>query len=290
MFGRESQVNVSGAYGTLYAGSFYSIVSTQGPFGYLTEVSAFPDSYTAAARQSGSTGSVSIIYDNALAYETPHFAGFQAAAMYSSKTNGAIKTGTENKADAGRYAAAGIRYKSGKAGAALAAEYTMYPNNGTVFGDLDNGFSVIAGGNYDFGPAKVFAKAAYFHNQYGIDDSLSWAYVMQEMFDTGYAYKGWGAELGTAVPAAGGTVLAAVGFRDAENVDRGNFRMKRWNGAVAYKYPFSKRTNVYGVAGVLQEKVNGSVYGTSGKMKGRLGNIDFDGTICIIAFGIEHRF
>ena len=66
--------------------------------------------------------------------------------------------------------------------------------------------------------------------------------------------------------------------------------MKRWNGAVAYKYPFSKRTNVYGVAGVLQEKVNGSVYGTSGKMKGRLGNIDFDGTICIIAFGIEHRF
>lgn len=285
LFGREAEVNVSGAYGTLYAGRFFSIVSDQGPVGYLKDVSAFPGVYTEVAEPSGSTGSAYRIYDNTLAYETPYFAGFQAAAMYSFKSDGTVKTGTENKADAERYAAAGIRYKSGKAAAVLAADYTMYANDGTAFGDVDNGYSVIAGGNYDFGTAKVFAKATYFHNQSQIEDTFWWANTVQSAFQTGYAYKGWGAELGVTVPAFGGTVSAAAGYRDAENVDRGNFKLKRLNGAVSYTYPFSKRTNVYALVGAIQEKVDGSMIG-----QGQSVNIDFKGTAFQGAFGIVHRF
>ena len=45
LFGREAQVNVSGAYGTLYAGRFASIASDSGSIGYLTDVSAFPNGF-----------------------------------------------------------------------------------------------------------------------------------------------------------------------------------------------------------------------------------------------------
>ena len=156
LFGREAQVNVSGAYGTLYAGRIASIVSDSGSIGYLGNVSAFPNAFGFVGTQAGSTGSAYGRYDNTLAYQTPVYSGLQAAAMYSFKADGKSKVGTENKADADRYAAAALRYKAGKAAVVLAGDYTLYSND--TYGDLDNGYSVILGGNYDFGVAKVFAK------------------------------------------------------------------------------------------------------------------------------------
>ena len=102
LFGREAQVNVSGAYGTLYAGRIASIVSDSGSIGYLGNVSAFPNAFGFVGTQAGSTGSAYGRYDNTLAYQTPVYSGLQAAAMYSFKADGKSKVGTENKADADR--------------------------------------------------------------------------------------------------------------------------------------------------------------------------------------------
>ena len=273
LFGREAQVNVSGAYGTLYAGRFASIASDSGSIGYLTDVSAFPNGFGVVGTQKGSTGSAYARYDNALAYQTPTFGGLQAAAMYSFKANSQTdKTSRENSSFADRYAAAGLRYKAGKAAVVLAGDYTLYSNS--THAGLDNGYSVILGGNYDFGVAKAFAKVTYFDNQVNVLDSFDLISDSRDL-KKAEALKGWGAELGTNVPAFGGNFLAAVGYRDAKDVDDGSYKFKRWNAAVGYTYAFSKRTNVYGLAGYAQEKANALDRKASGAQVG---------------FGLVHKF
>ena len=66
--------------------------------------------------------------------------------MYSFKADSKTDTTSrENSSFADRYAAAGLRYKAGKAAVVLAADYTMYSN--ATNPDLDDGYSVILGGN-----------------------------------------------------------------------------------------------------------------------------------------------
>ena len=256
LFGREAQVNVSGAYGTLYAGRLASIASDSGSIGYLGDVSAFPNAFGIVGTQRGSTGSAYDRYDNTLAYQTPTFGGLEGAIMYSFKGDTKADYGTENKSDADRYLAAGLRYKAGKAAVVLTGDMTMYGNAAkNVYHDVDNGYSFILGGNYDFGVAKVFAKVTYFDNQVNVLDSFSLIKDARALSTPqALALKGWGAEISTAVPAFGGAFLGTVGYRDAKDVDNGSYKFKRWNAAVGYSYAFSKRTSVYAAAGYAQEK------------------------------------
>lgn len=283
LFGREAQVNVSGAYGTLYAGRLASIASDAGSIGYLGDVSAFPNGFGIVGTQNGSTGTAYGRYDNSLAYQTPTFGGLQGAIMYSFKGDAKVSDSNpkevanarENSGDADRYLAAGLRYKAGKAAVVLTGDMTMYSNDvNNVYHDVDNGYSFILGGNYDFGVAKVFAKATYFDNQVNVIDSFSLIKDARDL-KKAEALKGWGAELGTNVPAFGGNFLAAVGYRDAKDVDDGSYKFKRWNAAVGYTYAFSKRTNVYGLAGYAQEKANALDRKASGAQAG---------------FGLVHKF
>ena len=264
LFGREAQVNVSGAYGTLYAGRLASIASDSGSIGYLGDVSAFPNAFGIVGTQRGSTGSAYDRYDNTLAYQTPTFGGLQGAIMYSFKGDATVSDSNpkevanarENSGDADRYLAAGLRYKAGKAAVVLTGDMTMYSNDvNNAYHDVDNGYSFILGGNYDFGVAKVFAKATYFDNQVNVIDSFSLIKDARALSTPqALALKGWGAEISTAVPAFGGAFLGTVGYRDAKDVDNGSYKFKRWNAAVGYSYAFSKRTSVYAAAGYAQEK------------------------------------
>jgi predicted porin len=285
LFGREAQVNISSAYGTLYAGRLGSIASDNGSLGYLGDVSAFPSAYGFVGNQQGSTGTAYDRYDNSLAYQTPTFGGLQGAIMYSFKgdtqsNEDSIKNARENSGNADRYLAAGLRYKAGKAAVVLTGDMTMYGNaageqKANFYHDVDNGYSFILGGNYDFGVAKAFAKVTYFDNQVNLLDSFDLISDSRDLKKKAEALKGWGAELGTNVPAFGGNFLAAVGYRDAKDVDDGSYKFKRWNAAVGYTYAFSKRTNVYGLAGYAQEKANALDRKASGAQVG---------------FGLVHKF
>jgi len=279
LFGREAQVNISGAYGTLYAGRLASIASDSGSIGYLGDVSAFPSAYGFVGNQQGSTGTAYGRYDNTLAYETPTFGGLQGAIMYSFKgdtkaSDSNVANARENSGDADRYLAAGLHYKAGKAAVVLTGDMTMYGNDAANYGNVDNGYSFILGGNYDFGVAKAFAKVTYFDNQVNVLDSFDLISDSRDL-KKAEALKGWGAELGTNVPAFGGNFLATVGYRDAKDVDDGSYKFKRWNAAVGYTYAFSKRTNVYGLAGYAQEKANALDRKASGAQVG---------------FGLVHKF
>ena len=281
LFGREAQVNISGAYGTLYAGRLGSIASDNGTLGYLGDVSAFSSAYGFVGNQQGSTGTAYGRYDNTLAYETPTFGGLQGAIMYSFKgdtqsDDSSIKNARENSGDADRYLAAGLRYKAGKAAVVLTGDMTMYGNDAANYGNVDNGYSFILGGNYDFGVAKAFAKVTYFDNQVNVIDSFSLIKDARALSTPqALALKGWGAELSTAVPAFGGTFLGTVGYRDAKDVDNSSYKFKRWNAAVGYSYAFSKRTNVYAAAGYAQEKAN---------------ELDRKASAAQAGFGLVHKF
>ena len=281
LFGREAQVNISGAYGTLYAGRLASIASDSGSIGYLGDVSAFPNAFGIVGTQKGSTGTAYDRYDNTLAYQTPTFGGLQGAIMYSFKgdtkaSDSNVANARENSGDADRYLAAGLRYKAGKAAVVLTGDMTMYGNDAANYGDVDNGYSFILGGNYDFGVAKVFAKATYFDNQVNVLDSFELIKDARALEPAqALALKGWGAELSTAVPAFGGAFLGTVGYRDAKDVDDGSYKFKRWNAAVGYSYAFSKRTSVYAAAGYAQEKSNAQDRKASAAQAG---------------FGLVHKF
>ena len=241
-------------------------MSDSGSIGYLGDVSAFPNGFGIVGTQKGSTGTAYDRYDNTLAYQTPTFGGLQGAIMYSFKGNAKVSESNlnevanarENSGDADRYLAAGLRYKAGKAAVVLTGDMTMYSNDSkNVYHDVDNGYSFILGGNYDFGVAKAFAKVTYFDNQVNVLDSFDLIKDARALHPAqALALKGWGAELSTAVPAFGGTVLATVGYRDAKDVDNGSYKFKRWNAALGYSYAFSKRTSVYAAAGYAQEKSN----------------------------------
>ena len=285
LFGREAQVNISGAYGTLYAGRLGSIASDNGTLGYLGDVSAFPSAYGFVGNQQGSTGTAYGRYDNTLAYETPTFGGLQGAIMYSFKGDAKVSDSNpkevanarENSGDADRYLAAGLRYKAGKAAVVLTGDMTMYSNDvNNVYHDVDNGYSFILGGNYDFGVAKVFAKATYFDNQVNVIDSFSLIKDARALSTPqALALKGWGAEISTAVPAFGGAFLGTVGYRDAKDVDNSATKFKRWNAALGYAYAFSKRTSVYAAAGYAQEKADSNGQKPSAAQAG---------------FGLVHKF
>ncbi len=245
LFGREALVSVSGGFGTIYAGRMLSIFSDGGSVGMIGATSAIGNVFGIVGSMKGSTGATFGRYDNTIAYATPKFGGFDAKVMYSFRGDDGVESTKENSGDTTRYAAFGLRYAQGPLTAVFAADYTMYGN--VKYGsDQDEGYNLLLGGNYDFGVAKVFAKANYFDNMIGVMDDFK--------LNTNVSLKGWGLELGTQVPLAGGKVLASVGYRNAEPANGGDWKSKRLNVFAGYTYPFSKRTNVYAGAGYAQEK------------------------------------
>ncbi|MFU0842121.1 MAG: Porin-4 domain-containing protein [Burkholderia sp.] len=249
LFGREAQIHVSGDWGTVYAGRLATIAGDLGSIQMLYPIeSAFGNGMGEGVRQGGSTGLSYDRYDNTLAYMSPTFAGFRFGAMYSFKADDTSDTTSrENSSFAKRYAAAALQYKNGNFGAVLAGDYTMHSNE--TYPDVDDGYNVLLGGNYDFGPVQVFAKVAYFDNDLGMLDTF-------DLVPDGIALEGWGAELSAKIPAFGGNFRATVGYRDAEEVDNSDNTYKRFNAGIAYEYAFSKRTSMYATIGYAQEEAD----------------------------------
>ncbi|MCI6530475.1 MAG: porin [Mesosutterella sp.] len=246
LFGRQATVEVSGAYGTLYAGRLGSINSDIGTIGLLGSVSPLGSSFSALGTHN-SSGHLWTRYDNTLAYVSPSIAGLKAEAMYSFKGNTKDTYGVEGKSSADRYAAAGLNYNNGALDLVLTGDYTMWGN--AEHPGLDDGWSVVLGGNYNFGFLTAYAKATYFDNQLITDDSdLNFFGLIS------IPVKGWGVSASVKAPLCGGSAMAEVGYRDAKNVDDSSDKFQRLYATVGYSYSFSKRTSVYVVSGYTQEK------------------------------------
>ncbi len=256
LFGREASVHVAGKYGTLYAGREGKLISTAGAAAMGGIFSPFSVLWGDAGIKA-QTGTDWGRIDNSLTYVSPSFSGLEIRVQYSFKNDG-TKTGDENSSDVDRYAALGVSYKNGPAQFGLIGDYSMWKNVAKATENVDNGFSVIAGGNYDFKAVRVYGQVNYFDNQStlvnsvgGLDKFTATTSTTDKKGNLGY--EGWGISLGATAPAFGGTVIAGVSYRDAEEV-QGDNEYKRWEAALGYTYAFSKRTNAYAGVTYAQQK------------------------------------
>ena len=249
LFDREASLTVSSEWGTLMAGRFGSFSGAASATDILmSRVDAFDGGHADAELVAFDK------LDNALAYFTPKFAGFQAAAIYSFKAdnaeqNAAEKATREGHGDATRYAGIALTYDIGALQTAIGYEQMIRSNLPEErFGDQK---IVTFGGNYDFDMFKLYAGAQYFEGAkelYG-----------QEVAATGFdGIEGYSFHVGTTFDALAGHFDTGIYYVDATaNEDATHDRDASYFGiAGRYVYDLSKRTNIRTSLGYNQVDVD----------------------------------
>ena len=273
LFGREAQLNLSGAFGTVAFGRMGSLASGNGTFGLLGSMSPFGTSWGQYAANASTVMSGFDRYDNTVTYATPAFAGFKVYAQYSFDTDtkddydGAGLHGVEGKSSVDRYYAMGLTYANGPLNLAAVLDQTNFSTtkwNGQGWGSpVDDALTVTVGGNYDFKVVKLYAGAQYFDNAdlNSIDSISSKDFALSSAKTERFQVEGYGLTVGADIPAAGGTFKVATSYLDgtidtvngwdmstAGGAVVGEVDITRWNTSAGYLYSLSKRTSLYGVA------------------------------------------
>lgn len=295
MFDRESMLFLEGNFGKLAFGRIGSFNQGQGSFSKIGMLTPFGTSFGDYAAQAGNIFASSTRYANSIVYETPSFAGFQVTAMYSmGNTDG---TGTENESDTDRYYGIAATYKNGPAAAYLAVDSTNYKSFGVTNGsDMNDAWTVTLGGSWDFEVVKAYIGAQYFDeakisNIGGIVDNNAYVELDDNdkvIFSTAnLKITGYSVTIGADAPVAGGKLMAAAAYVDAEQSDfeedhgAGEFDFTRWIVSVGYDYPLSKRTNVYGVMSYMDDELEG---------KGDNSAADWNPSAYTFMVGMRHKF
>ena len=277
LFGRESQVFVNGSFGELSFGRVGQLVSGNGTYGLMADISPFGASWAGAVEPS--TYMVGYgRFDNTVTYKSPTFAGVNVYAQYSFNINNKDNwtsndediTGVEGKTTANRYTALGATFKTGGLSLVAAADWYNWSDNFdkeyvTAWQhkdqDSDDGYTFTLGGSYDFQVVKAYLSAQYFDNIYAKGSNDGDAYSAIGSSYTGFdQFKGYGVIAGVNAPVAGGLAMFAVGYSDLEDCDdpadqaAKKTEVQRIGGSVGYDYPLSKRTNVYSVLSYYKER------------------------------------
>lgn len=290
LFGRESNLFITGAFGTLSFGRVGQLASANGTFGLLGVTSPFSSGWGDSIGPKFVTANGWARFDNTVTYATPTFAGLTMYAQYSFDTGSAKADAThiEGQSSVDRYYGLGAKYvNSGLTlvGVVDSINYQSYAS-GVTNPDLDDSLTVTLGGNYDFGVVKPYLLGQYFKNakafgQKNVDKTSS--------FGKGYTFsgagvngaKGWGLAAGVDVPAFGGTAKALLAYGDAEGEDNSDMEVSRWVFSVGYAYNLSKRTSVYTAASYMRDDVNKELAKTTS---------DINPSSVEVAAGLIHKF
>ena len=297
LFNRESSLFLQGGFGKVAfgrIGSFNGGVSSWAKYGVM---SVFGTSWGDYSAQAGTWAMGAGMWNNMIAYETPSFAGFKVFAQYGMGNQ--IKddsqndklVGEENESSSDRYYAIGASYNNGPLSLYFAvdsinyASYSKTAGNTNVDRNGDDSLTVTFGGNYDFEVVKLYAGAQYFDE---IKRSKMKGVIQDVGTFNGYGFaermKGWSLGVSAGIPAAGGTVMVGAAYLDAEaadSVDAGHKddELSRWIISAGYDYPFSKRTDVYGVVTYNQDN-----------LKFTNNAADQDPYMFGVMVGLRHRF
>ena len=165
MFNRQAYAGLSGGFGTMVGGRlytpYYTFVSGLDPFGAGT-VGSYRNAFSSAMQVSNGTAFQSLTdplrVDNALAYISPSFGGFQVTGAFSNNANADDSSGNNSRNNT-VYAVLG-KYESGAL--TLGANY-HYIAAGTTLNPtllvpgVNNVQNFTLGGSFDFKVAKVMA-------------------------------------------------------------------------------------------------------------------------------------
>lgn len=268
-FHREATLFLEGGFGKIAFGRMGSINGGVSSWGKYGVISAFGTSWGDYSAQAGTWAMGAGQWDNAVAYETPSFAGFKVFAQYAmgnqiEGTDGYY--GVENESSDDRYYSIGASYANGPLNLYFAVDSINYASwdaepPASSRGDVDDSLTVTLGGNYDFEVLTLYAGAQYFDEI--ATSKMKGAVNFSATTRNGLAekMKGWSVGLSTSIPVAGGNVLVGAAYLDAEAADSvtdatKNDELTRWIVSAGYDYPLSKRTNVYGVMTYNQDSLD----------------------------------
>ena len=299
-FDRESSLFLQGGFGKVAFGRMGSINNGTSSWGKYGMISAFGTSWGDYAAQAGTWAMGAGLWDNMISYQTPTFAGFTVYAQYgmgnkvTSLANKDKTVGDENESTSDRYYSLGATYANGPLNLYAAVDSINYASAGVGgTADVDDSLTVTLGGNFDFEVVKLFAGAQYFD-----EIKLSNMKGAVQLEKTGFAgyhennskvvvdgkMEGWSLGVSASIPAAGGTVLVGAAYLDAEAADSvtgtaKDDELNRWIVSAGYDYPFSKRTDVYGVVTYNQDQMDSKTAGN-----------DRDPSVYGVMVGLRHKF
>lgn len=265
LFHREALLFVQSPYGELSMGRTGALDAGTGRYNLMgsnaTPFGTGLDTIGASTLILKGTGSR---MDNTVTYKSPTFAGVTVYAQASLKKSdiddtGAAVAGQEGSSDAERYYGLGAKFSAEGLNAGLVFSTTDYSRNYVNKDDDDNGYVVSGFVNYDFGMVKPMLAAQYWDN----GDKLNAVKTEATAKRTGT--KGYGIELGATAPVLGGTVKAAAGWNDYEDVADTDTDYNNWLVGVSYEYKLSKRTTLYTGAGYSEVKTKATA--TTSKVK-----------------------
>ena len=283
-FDRESSLFLQGGFGKVAFGRMGSINNGTSSWGKYGMISAFGTSWGDYAAQAGTWAMGAGLWDNMISYQTPTFAGVTVYAQYG--MGNAVKdyNSVENESSSDRYYALGATYANGPLNLYLAVDsinYATYNGKTNTTSDVDDSLTVTLGGNFDFEVVKLFAGAQYFDE---IKLSTMKGAVQLDSGTLAGKMEGWSLGVSASIPAAGGTVLVGAAYLDAEAAgsvtgDAKDDELNRWIVSAGYDYPFSKRTDVYGVVTYNQDQ-----------MDSKTATNDRDPSVYGVMVGLRHKF
>lgn len=290
IFGRQATLSVYSDFGTLTFGRMGALSSAAGTYDVVYSIGdAFDGGDNDVFGLYGASR-----YDNTVAYQSPKFAGLQVTAMYSFKQDSNLGA-AEFSGDEGdfsssqRYAGVALTGEYGPAQFVAAYELTKYGSNASPsattvpsrqLGTDANVF--FLGGNYDFGVAKVFAMGQYFNGLLTAPTMVANDLVTSK--DTTDGVKGFGFNVGTQVPAAGGLITVGGYYSNFEQdgvvAGKEKHEGDYYGLAARYEYDLSKRTMLYAGAG----------YGVESRDKVGTEKDDTENQLVQAYVGLTHRF
>lgn len=282
IFGRQATLSVYSDFGTLTFGRMGALSSAAGTYDVVYSIGdAFDGGDNDVFGLYGASR-----YDNTVAYQSPKFAGLQVTTMYSFKQDSNVAkekfSGDEGDfSSSKRYAGVALTGEYGPAQFVAAYELTKYGSNGTKR-ELDKDANVFfLGGNYDFGVAKVFAMGQYFN---GLTTAPTLDDTLVSATDATDGVKGFGFNVGTQVPAAGGLITVGGYYSNFEQdgvvAGEEKYEGDYYGLAARYEYDLSKRTMLYAGAG----------YGVESRDKVGTEKDDTENQLVQAYVGLTHRF
>lgn len=292
IFGRESQLYLSGAFGTVSFGRVGQMASANGSFGILGGASPFSGGWQDSVGQKFVFANGFARFDNTVTYVTPEFAGLKVYAQYSFQ-NSSKEAGTEGKSSVDRYYGVGATYTNNNLYLVGIVDSMNWGTGKDASGNpdagrsLDDQLAVTLGGAYDFGVAKLYTSGQYFDNAKAVGQKRA---TETGSIADGYSFatlegaEGWGLNVGVGVPVFGGTAKAQVAYMDAESTRNSDMNVSRWSLAAGYDYNLSKRTMVYTAAAYTRDDVSEQY---QAEIKNKAGSNP--STVEVMA-GIVHKF
>jgi len=266
LFNRQAFVGLKTNAGTVTIGRQYTayhntLAQVADPFGtgYAGgSKNLFPDSGT------------NVRSSNTVVYATPNYSGVTADLSYS--------TGEQaGNSDAGRQFGGSIGYSNGPLNVRVAYnnKNTDVVATGTAAAISRNiSHNTLVAANYDFGILRAYVAAGFDKGPAASPLANATAYGRTALASTdGNEYL-----VGLSAPVGPGTFLASVQRKN----DKGNLNQDATGWGVGYLYPLSKRTNLYGAYGSIDNK-NGAGYTVANNTESGTGDKAFN-------LGVRHSF